>query len=141
MDASLPDQLGLVERESSAAAPAVIRKLNLSAPPEQITKQQDVAFVPVTRPQWKSVLRDTDLPGLQRKTDNIVAEILRLRTASGRTVGKELPELLRSLNTSVFALGTVAEEVSRFRSCCLFDLEWWQSNAGSRSGDPAVAGA
>ncbi|MBX9399418.1 hypothetical protein K4749_39225, partial [Streptomyces sp. TRM72054] len=25
------------------------------------------------------------------------------------------------------------------RSCCLFDLERWQSNAGSRSGDPAVA--
>ncbi|MFC9754943.1 hypothetical protein [Streptomyces sp. NPDC056921] len=114
MDVPLPDQLGLVERESSAAAPAVIRKLNLSAPPEQITRQQDVAFVPVTRQQWKSVLRDADLPGLQRKTDDIVGEILRLRTGSGRTVGKELPEQLRRLHASVVALSTVAEEVSRF---------------------------
>ncbi|MBI0374910.1 flavin reductase [Streptomyces albiflaviniger] len=27
------------------------------------------------------------------------------------------------------------------RSCCLFDLERWRSNEGSRSGDPAVARA
>ncbi|MFF0516803.1 hypothetical protein, partial [Streptomyces sp. NPDC004250] len=27
------------------------------------------------------------------------------------------------------------------RECCLFDLEWWRSNAISRSGDLAVAGA
>ncbi|MER6234428.1 hypothetical protein ABT169_35630, partial [Streptomyces sp. NPDC001616] len=27
------------------------------------------------------------------------------------------------------------------RSCCLFDLERWRSNAGSRSGDPALARA
>lgn len=87
MDVSLPDQLGTVGRESSAAAPAVVQKLNLSAPPEKITGQQDVAFVPVTRAQWKSVLRDADLPGLQQETDEIAAEILRLRTASGRAVG------------------------------------------------------
>src|SRR5690606_14853800 len=29
----------------------------------------------------------------------------------------------------------------RLSSCCLFDLERWRSNAGSRSSDPAVAGA
>ncbi|GAA2295905.1 hypothetical protein Scani_77920 [Streptomyces caniferus] len=114
VDVSLPDQLGTVERESCAAAQAVIRKLNLSAPPEQTTGQQDVAFVPVTRAQWKSVLRDADLPRLQWETDEMVAEILRLRTASGRTVGKQLPELLRRLRASVVALGTVADEVSRF---------------------------
>ncbi|MDQ0933378.1 hypothetical protein QFZ49_003318 [Streptomyces turgidiscabies] len=114
VDVSLPDQLGAVERESCAAVRAVIRKLNLSAPPEQITGQQDVAFVPVTHAQWKSVLRDADLPGLQQETDELVAEILRLRTASGRTVGKQLPELLRRLRASVVALGSVTEEVSRF---------------------------
>lgn len=115
MDVSLPDQLGAVGRESSAAAPAVVRKLNLSAPPEKITGQQDVAFVPVTRAQWKSVLRDADLPGLQQETDEIAAEILRLRTASGRAVGKQLPELLRCLRASVVAMSAAAEEVSWFR--------------------------
>lgn len=114
VDVALPDQLGAVERESCAAVRAVIRKLKLSAPPEQITGQQDVAFVPVTHAQWKSVLRDADLPGLQRETDELVAEILRLRTASGRTVGKQLPELLRRLRASVVALSSVTEEVSRF---------------------------
>lgn len=114
VDVSLPDQLGAVERESCAAVRAVIRKLNLSAPPEQITGQQDVAFVPVTHAQWRSVLRDANLPGLQRETDELVAETLRLRTASGRTVGKELPGLLRRLRASVVALGSVTEEVSRF---------------------------
>ncbi|WLQ67645.1 hypothetical protein [Streptomyces glycanivorans] len=114
MDVSLPDQLGATERESCAAARAVVRKLNLSAPPAPITGQQEVAFVPVTRAQWKSVLRDAGLTGLQRETDEKVAEILCLRTASGRTVGKQLPKLLRSLHSSVVALGTVAEEVSRF---------------------------
>ncbi|MFD6415866.1 hypothetical protein [Streptomyces sp. NPDC060194] len=114
MDVSLPDQLGAVERESCVATQAVIQKLNLPALPEQITGQQDVAYVPVTRAQWKSVLRDAGLSGLQRETDEKVAEILRLRTASGRTVGKQLPELLRSLHASVVALGAVAEEVSRF---------------------------
>ncbi|MFG2402719.1 hypothetical protein ACGFR8_00030 [Streptomyces brevispora] len=115
MDVSLPDQLGAVGRESSAAAPAVVRKLNLSAPPEKITGQQDVAFVPVTRAQWKSVLRDADLPGLQQETDEKAAEILRLRTASGRAVGKQLPELLRCLRASVVAMSAAAEEVSWFR--------------------------
>src|SRR3954453_15343378 len=57
---------------------------------------------------------EAGLTGLQRETDERVAEILRLRTASGRTVGKQLPELLRSLHASVVALGAVAEEVSRF---------------------------
>ncbi|WP_143196836.1 hypothetical protein [Streptomyces sp. CB00455] len=114
MDVSLPDQLGAVDQESCSAAPAVIRKLDLSPPPALITGQQDVAFVPVTRAQWKSVLRDADLPRLQRETDETVAEILRLRTASGRIVGKELPELLRRLCASVVTVGTVAEEVSRF---------------------------
>ncbi|WP_329336560.1 hypothetical protein OG866_20080 [Streptomyces sp. NBC_00663] len=114
MDVSLPDQLGAVERESCAATQAVIRKLNLTAPPEQTGGQQDVAFVPVTRAQWKSVLGDADLPGLQRETDEIVAEVMRLRTASGGTVGKQLPELLRRLGRSVVALGAVADEVSRF---------------------------
>ena len=51
--------------------------------------------MPMTRAQWKSVLRDADLPRLQRDTDEIVAEILRLRTASDGTVGKQLPELDR----------------------------------------------
>ncbi|MET9606625.1 hypothetical protein ABZZ17_16345 [Streptomyces sp. NPDC006512] len=114
MDTLLPNQLGAVERESCSAAPAVIRKLNLARPPAHITGQQGVAFIPVTRAQWKSVLRDADLPELQRETDETVAQILRLRTASGRIVGKELPELLRHLRASVVALGTVAEEVSRF---------------------------
>lgn len=114
VDVSLPDQLGAVEPESCAAARAVIRKLDLSAPPEQIAGQQEVAFVPVTRAQWKSVLRDAGLTGLQRETDEKVAEILRLRTASGRTVGQRLPELLRRLHASVVALSAVAEEVSRF---------------------------
>ncbi|QNP71132.1 hypothetical protein IAG44_17920 [Streptomyces roseirectus] len=114
MDISLPDQLGAAERESCAAVREVTRKLNLSAPPEQITGQQEVAFVPVTRAQWKTVLREANLSGLQRETDEKVTEILRLRTASGRTVGKQLPELLRSLHASVVALSAVAEEVSRF---------------------------
>ncbi|MFJ3901568.1 hypothetical protein [Streptomyces sp. NPDC090025] len=114
MDVTLPDQLGTVERDSRAAARAVIQRLNLSAPPGQTTGQHEVAFVPVTRAQWKSVLRDAGLPGLQRETDEKVAEILRLRTASGRTIGKQLPELLRHLHASVVALGVVAEEVSRF---------------------------
>ncbi|KAF4408561.1 hypothetical protein [Streptomyces lycii] len=114
VDVTLPDQLGTVERESCAAARAVIRKLNLSAPREPSTGQQEVAFIPVTRAQWKTVLREADLSGLQRETDEKVTEILRLRTASGRTVGKQLPELLRSLHAPVVALGAVAEEVSRF---------------------------
>lgn len=114
MDVSLPDQLGVVGRESSAAASAVVGKLNLSAPPKKITGQTDVAFVPVTRAQWKSVLRDADLPGLQQETDEIVAEILRLRTTSGRAVGKELPQLLRCLRASVVAIGAAAEEVCWF---------------------------
>ncbi|NEA42578.1 hypothetical protein [Streptomyces sp. SID11385] len=114
MNVALPDRLGTVDRESCAAAREVIRKLNLSAPPEQITGQQAVTFVSVTRTQWKTVLRDADLSRLQRQTDEKVTEILRLRTASGRSVGKQLPELLRSLHASVVALGAVAEEVSRF---------------------------
>ncbi|MFJ4319039.1 hypothetical protein ACIP46_27685 [Streptomyces lavendulae] len=114
MDVTLPATLGAVERESCSAAAAVIRKLNLCAPPPHLTGRQDVDFVPVTRAQWKSVLKDADLPRLQRETDEIVAEILRLRTASGRIVGKELPELLRRLRASAVALGAVAEEVSRF---------------------------
>ncbi|MEU6341814.1 hypothetical protein ABZ883_12805 [Streptomyces sp. NPDC046977] len=114
MDVSLPDQLGTVERESRAAAREVIRKLNLSAPPEQIAGQQEVAFVLVTRTQWRTALRDADLSGLQRETDEKVTEILRLRTASGRIVGKQLPKLLRSVHASVVSLGAVAEEVSRF---------------------------
>ncbi|MFC9854483.1 hypothetical protein [Streptomyces prasinus] len=116
MDVTLPDQLGAVERESCTAARAVIRKLNLSAPREPSTGQQEVAFVPVTHAQWKTVLKEADLSGLQRETDEKVTEILCLRTASGRTVGKQLPELLRSLHASVVALGAVAEEVSRFSS-------------------------
>ncbi|MGW6358669.1 hypothetical protein ACWFR5_26725 [Streptomyces sp. NPDC055092] len=114
MDISLPDQLGTVARESRAAAQAVIRKLNLTAPPAQTTEQQDGAFVPVTRAQWNSVLKDADLSRLQRETDKTVAEVLRLRTASGRAVGKQLPELLRHLHKSVVALSAVADEVSRF---------------------------
>ncbi|OEV01863.1 hypothetical protein AN217_00725 [Streptomyces qinglanensis] len=64
--------------------------------------------------QWKTVLRDADLSRLQRETDEKVTEVLRLRTASGRTVGQQLPKLLRSVHASVVALGAVAEEVSRF---------------------------
>jgi hypothetical protein len=92
----------------------VIRKLKLSELPEPITGPQEVAFVPVTRAQWTSVLKDADLPGLQRETDDIVAEILRMRTASGRAVGKQLPELTRRLHASVVALRAVAGEVCRF---------------------------
>lgn len=43
-----------------------------------------------------------------------MAEILLLRTASGTTVGKRLPELLQRLGKSVVTLSTIAGEVSRF---------------------------
>ena len=33
------------------------------------------------------------------------------------------------------------ERAQRLRSCCLFDLERWRSNADSRSGDPFVGRA
>ncbi|MEV4441382.1 hypothetical protein AB0K09_20625 [Streptomyces sp. NPDC049577] len=114
MDVPLPDHLGTVDPESCVAVRAVIRKLNLSTPPAHIPSQQEVAFVPVTRTQWKSVLRDAGLPLLQQETDKRIREILRLRTATGGTVGKELPKLLRALHASVAALGTVSREVSRF---------------------------
>ncbi|MFD4632778.1 hypothetical protein ACFVYR_13400 [Streptomyces sp. NPDC058284] len=109
-----PGQLGTVEPGSSAAAQALIGRLKLTAPRAQPPEQQDVAFIPVTRAQWKSVLKDADLPRLQQETDETAREILLLRTASGATVGKRLPELLQRLGTSVVALSSVAAEVSRF---------------------------
>ncbi|GAB2821937.1 hypothetical protein GCM10027091_61550 [Streptomyces daliensis] len=114
VDIVFPGQLGTVERESRAAAQALIGRLKLTAPHALPTKQQDVAFIPVTRAQWKSVLKGADLPRLQQETDETAMEILLLRTASGATVGKRLPELLQRLDRSVVALSAVAGEVSRF---------------------------
>ncbi|MDX3501352.1 hypothetical protein PV689_05445 [Streptomyces sp. ATCC51928] len=114
MDTVIPDQLGTIEEKSRAAAQALIGRLKLTAPHVKPPERQNVAFIPVTRAQWKSVLKDADLPRLQQETDETVAEILLLRTASGTTVGKRLPELLQRLGKSVVTLSTIAGEVSRF---------------------------
>ncbi|WP_228387213.1 hypothetical protein, partial [Streptomyces katsurahamanus] len=115
MDVSLPSQLGTVTPEARTAARAVLRNLNLSASPVHASRQDGVAYVWVTRGQWKSVLRDADLSALQRESDQRIAEIMLLRTAGGGRVGKELPRLLRALHASVAAMGITAREVSRFR--------------------------
>ncbi len=114
VDTVFPDQLGTIEEESRAAAQALIGRLKLTTPHAQPPERQNVAFIPVTRAQWKSVLKDADLPRLQQETDETVMEVLLLRTASGTTVGKRLPELLQRLGKSVVTLSAIAGEVSRF---------------------------
>ncbi|MFD7494175.1 hypothetical protein ACFV8T_17435 [Streptomyces sp. NPDC059832] len=114
MDFLLPERLGAVERDASEAARAVTGNFRRSAVVEEAAEQVRPGHVQATRKQWLSVLWDAELPELQRDVDETVVAILDLRGASGRTVGKRLPALLRRLHATAIVASSVAREVSRF---------------------------
>lgn len=125
MHPEIPDRLGTVDAASCQAARSVSAHAGISAPARAGLQHQVTGFVPVTRTQWISILEDADLLALQDGITDAAAAVLRLRSESGRLIGRNLPALLRRLNAAVESVVSEADEVARFRPPRTGLPDWW----------------
>lgn len=114
VDMGLPQELGEVRRETREATRAVVRNLSLANTPPPVVFHQHDGFIPVTSAQWRTILTDAQLLEQWRQVGSTVLELVSTACASGRSAGKKLPGLARSLHEAAHALTETMREVSWF---------------------------
>ena len=90
-----------------------MRNLGLGLAPPVVAISRD-GFVLVTLQQWRAILADADLLGQWQQIRATVQELVPLAVASGKSSGRRLPHLARTLHRAAGALAETAGEVSWF---------------------------